>query len=221
MSRWGPTVTRTDDDAKRFWVEAPLETLYQMMEPAWAWQGWLKVAAGVITEPGAVFEPGCGIGVLADVLPQGCSYYGCDINPTYVEEARRRREHEVGGASAEVRFEVRDLEDVLASGETFDWVVISSLFGMFPETTAYELIPRFWALARRGLSITTVDKRSLGHGRLPFEFSGHSPDRLLEVGQALPGVGRVELHRGREFPEFKQHHWRSGLALYAWHPAGG
>jgi SAM-dependent methyltransferase len=211
MSRWEQTVTRTAADAKRFWESASLDTLHQMMEPSWAWQAWLKVAAGIILEPGSVFEPGCGIGVLEELLPAGCGYYGCDVNPVYIEEARR------GSSRANARFEVRDLEDVLSSGETFDWVVVTSLFGMFPETAAYELMPRFWAACRRGLSVTTIDKQAFAGGpRLPFEFSSHDPDQLLEVARGLPQAARVELHRGREFPQFRRHHWRHGLALYAW-----
>jgi SAM-dependent methyltransferase len=209
MSRWDQSVTETAHDAKRFWAEAPLETLYGMMEPDWAWRGWLEVAAGVITAPGSVFEPGCGVGLLADLLPPGCTYYGCDINPGYVAEARRIR----GGEG--VRFEVRDMEDVVASGEVFDWVVVTSLFGMFPEESAYDLIPRFWGSARKGLSLTTVDKHQLsGHRLLRFEFTGHDPDRLLDVAGELDGAQQVELRRGDEFPAFRAHHWRRGLALY-------
>jgi SAM-dependent methyltransferase len=211
MSRWQQTTTRTAADAKRFWESASLETLHQMMEPSWAWHAWLKVAAGVISEPGTVFEPGCGIGVLADLLPDGCTYYGCDINPIYVEEARRR------SSRPAATFEVRDLEEVLSSGQTFDWVVVTSLFGMFPETAAYELMPRFWAACRRGLSVTTIDKRAfVGGPVMAFEFTGHDSDRLLEVARSLPQADRVELHQGREFPLFRRHHWRHGLALYAW-----
>jgi SAM-dependent methyltransferase len=211
MSRWEQTVTRSAEDAKRFWGAASLNTLYQMMEPSWAWEAWLNVAAGIILEPGSVFEPGCGIGVLANLLPDGCTYYGCDINAVYIEEARRRP------SPAEATFEVRDLEDVLSSGQIFDWVVVTSLFGMFPEATAYELIPRFWAACRRGLSVTTIDNKAFGRRPLSrFEFSSHDPDRLLEVARSLPRVDRVELHQGREFPQFRRHHWRHGLALYAW-----
>jgi SAM-dependent methyltransferase len=213
MSRWGEAVTRTDEDAKSFWAAAPLDTLFRMMEPPWAWHAWLKVATAVITQPGSVFEPGCGVGVLAEVMPEGCAYYGCDINPTYVDEARRRQ------IGRDARFEVRDLEEVLSSGESFDWIVVSSLFGMFPEATAYELIPRFWSAARKGLSITTVNKVLIPRRRLlSFDFSAHDPDRLLGVAEALPGAERVELHHGREFPEFRGHHWSRGLALYAWRP---
>jgi SAM-dependent methyltransferase len=216
MSRWGQTVTRTAGEAKQFWATAPLATLHEMMAPDWAWRAWLAVAAAVITEPGSVFEPGCGVGVLADLIPSGCTYYGCDINPTYVDEARNMRARET------VRFELRDLGDVIASGESFDWVVVPSLFGMFPEASAYELIPRFWSVARKGLSVTTVDKRAFS-GRRPagFEFSAHDPDRLLEVARDLPGIDRVELHRGREFEEFRRHHWRTGLALYGWRGSAG
>jgi hypothetical protein len=162
-----------------------------------------------------VFEPGCGIGALAEALPKGCTYYGCDINPLYIQEAQRLQ------AGPGRRFDVRDLEEVVSSDEAFDWVVVTSLFGMFPETTAYELIPRFWSVARKGLSITTVNKALITrHRLLGFEFTAHDPDQLLAVAQALPGVDRVELHHGREFPEFRGHHWRRGLALYAWRPPG-
>jgi SAM-dependent methyltransferase len=211
MSRWDQTITRTAADAKRFWESASLDTLHQMMEPSWAWEAWLKVAAGIIAEPGSVFEPGCGIGVLADLLPDGCSYYGCDINPVYIEEARRR------APRVDATFEVRDLEEVLSSGETFDWVVVTSLFGMFPEETAYQLIPRFWSACRRGLSVTTIDNQAFAGGPLMrFEFSSHDPERMLEVAGGLTQADRVELHEGREFPQFQRHHWGHGLALYVW-----
>jgi len=186
------------------------------MEPDWAWHAWLRVAAGVITSPGSVFEPGCGIGVLAEVLPDGCTYYGCDINPIYIEEALRRH------AGRGLRLETRDLEDVLSSGEVFDWVIVTSLFGMFPEASAYEWIPRFWSVARKGMAMTTVNKALIPrHRLLNFEFSAHDPDRLGSVAGSLPGVDRVELHQGREFPEFRGHHWQRGLALYAWRSPGG
>src|SRR5438105_4382454 len=211
MSRWDRSVTETVDDATRFWAEASRQTLEDMMAPRWAWEAWLRVAAGVIVSPGSVFEPGCGVGLLADALPPGCTYYGCDVNAAYVEEARRTR------VAPGVDFSVRDFQDVLASGETFDWVVVTSLFGMFPEAASYELIPGFWALATRGLSVTTVDKRLFATDRrLRFDFTAHDPDDLLAAGRALPGVGRVELHHGREFPELRGHHTQRGLALYSW-----
>src|SRR5439155_1869849 len=150
MSRWDRSVTETVEDATRFWAEASRQTLEDMMARRWAWEAWLRVAAGVIVSPGRVFEPGCGVGLLADSLPPGCTYYGCDVNAAYVEEARRTRR-----AAPGVDFSVRDFQDVIVSGETFDWVVVTSLFGMFPEAASYELIPRFWSLATRGLSVTT------------------------------------------------------------------
>ena len=54
-----------------------------------------------ITEPGSVFEPGCGTGVLASLLPKGCTYYGCDLNAAYVELA-------LAEAPPHATFEVRD-----------------------------------------------------------------------------------------------------------------
>lgn len=210
MSRWGDAVVETAGEAKRFWAEAPRETLFRMMDtPRGAWVEWLRVAAGVITEPGSVFEPGCGIGLLAEVLPPGCTYYGCDINQGYVEEAVRTH----GGPGR--AFEHRDLDDVLDSGRTFDWVVVTSLFGMFPEDETYRMIPRFWNACRRGISVTTSNQRRFpSTPRLKFEFTCHDPDEL--AGVELPGAIRREIHEGTEFPRFRGHHWARGLVLYAW-----
>jgi SAM-dependent methyltransferase len=213
MSRWGDAVTRSTEDAKRFWRTASLDVLYGMMDtPRWAWEAWLRVAAGVIRSPGTVFEPGCGIGLLAELLPPGCTYYGCDINEAYVQEAVRRH------ARPGVRFEHRDLEEVFEGDERFDWVVVTSLFGMFPEDESYRLIGRLWDLARRGLSVTTLNKRLYPRSRrgASFDFTTHDPRELRAAADALPGVGQVELHHGREYRRFQGHHWQRGLVLYAW-----
>jgi SAM-dependent methyltransferase len=211
MSRWDETVTRTAQDATQFWAAASLDTLNQMMTPRWAWEAWLEVAAGVITEPGSVFEPGCGIGLLTDLLPAGCTYYGCDVNPLFVEVAER--EHSGPG----VRFAVRDLFEVLDSGESFDWIIVTSLFGMFPEQATYDMIPRFWAGARKGVSFTTIDKRLYSsHRRLRFDFTSHDPGDLLGAVGSLAGVGATALRHGRDFPQFRGHYWQRCLALYAW-----
>jgi len=211
MSRWEDTVTRTAQEATRFWADASLTTLNQMMTPRWAWEAWLEIAAGVITEPGSVFEPGCGIGLLTDLLPPGCTYYGCDVNPLFVEEAAR--EH----PGSDLRFEVRDLFDVLDSGETFDWIVVTSLFGMFPEQATYDMIPRFWAAARKGVSFTTIDKRLYASNRrLRFDFTAHDPGDLIRLVGSLAGVEATALRHGRDFPNFRGHYWQRCLALYAW-----
>jgi len=211
MSRWDDTVTETEADATRFWAAASLEQLEQMMAPRSAWEGWLRVAAGVVTSPGSVFEPGSGIGLLTAVLPPGCTYYGVDVNREFVEQARRTF------GSPDTTFEVRDLFDVLDAGDRFDWVVVTSLFGMFPEAGTYELIDRFWDAARRGLSVTTINKRRYAsHRLLRFDFTAHDPDELGRRLEALPSVGRVEVHDGREYPEFRGRHWSRCLAAYAW-----
>jgi SAM-dependent methyltransferase len=210
VSRWEDAVTETAEEARRFWSAAPLETLLGMMEPTWAWRAWLGVAAGVITEPGSVFEPGCGTGLLASLLPEGCTYFGCDLNPAYIDLAR-------ADAPPHATFEVRDLEDVVRSGQRFDWVVVTSLFGMFPEAESYAMMVRLWETARKGMSVTTLDKRRMtGDRRLRFEFTAHDADELTAAGRDLDGAHRVELHRGTEYPEFRGHHRRRGLALYVW-----
>lgn len=213
MSRWGEAVTQSAEDAKRFWESASLDVLYGMMDtPRWAWERWLRVAAGVITSPGLVFEPGCGVGLLTEMLPPGCTYYGCDINQRYVQEAIERY------GRAGVRFEHRDLYQLLEGEEWFDWVIVTSLFGMFPEDESYRLIQRLWNVTGKGLSVTTLNKQLYPRAgpRATFEFTSHDPDELLAAARALPGVGAVELHHGTEYPEFLGHHWQRGLALYGW-----
>ena len=212
MSRWEQHVTETTEDAKQFWASSSLKTLFDMMDtPRWAWEAWLKVAAGVITSPGEVFEPGCGIGLLAELVPADCTYYGCDINAGYIEQANSLH----GGPGR--RFEYRDLYDVIDSGATFDWVIVLSLFGMFPEDATYELLRGLWNCARKGMAITTINKRLFPMlRRLRFEFTAHDPDELSAAAKGLPGVGEVELHKGQEYRVFRGHHWQRGLALYVW-----
>jgi SAM-dependent methyltransferase len=211
MSRWDDAVTHTAEDAKQFWSRAPMDTLLQMMAPRWAWEAWLRVALEVVTEPGTVFEPGCGVGLLTEFLPEGCTYYGCDINSEYVAVALQAR------SRPGVAFEHRDLDDVLDAGERFDWVVVTSLFGMFPESASYELMERLWDSANLGMSITTVNKRLFGTlPRLRFDFTSHDPDELVSMAASLPGASRVVLRHGREYPQFRGHHWQRGLVLYAW-----
>jgi hypothetical protein len=208
VSRWDETVIESAEEAKRFWAQAPMSVLYGMMDtPRWAWVEWLRVAAGVVTTPGSVWEPGCGIGVLTEVLPEGCTYYGCDLNDAYVADAIERY------AAPGIRFEARDLEDVLRAGEEFDWIVVTSLFGMFPEAETYRLIQGLWPAARKGMSVTTMNKRLMPkHRMMRHEFTSHDPDELLAVD--LPGAEK-ELHHGREYTRFRGHHWSRGLALYA------
>jgi SAM-dependent methyltransferase len=216
MSRWDDAVTQTEEEATRFWAAASLDQLEQMMAPRPEWEAWLRVAAGVVTETGSVFEPGCGIGLLTTVLPPGCTYFGVDVNREFVEEAKRA----FGGP--DMTFEVRDLYDVLDSGARYDWVVVTSLFGMFPEAATYELIDRFWDAARLGLSVTTINKRRYtSHRLLRFDFTAHDPDELGRHLEALPEVDRVELHDGREYPEFRGRHWSRCLAAYAWRSGAG
>jgi SAM-dependent methyltransferase len=216
LSRWGEADTETVDEAKRFWAEAPLATLLGMMEPRWAWEEWLRIAAGVITEPGSVFEPGCGIGLLTEVLPPGCTYYGCDLNAGYVSEARSRH------PQPEFSFEVKDMDDVLDSGEKFEWVIVTSLFGMFPEEATYEMIPRFWGAARHGLSLTSVDKRIFGRIRMPQgKLTAHDPEELVAAARSLEGVGTLRLRRGREFPKLRGDFRQGAIAIHVWRDRAG
>ncbi len=217
MSRWERHRTSTAEDAVAFWRTAGADVLNDMMDTG-TWPEWLRVAAGVIREPGSVWEPGCGFGLLATVLPEGCAYEGCDINDGYVAEAIRRFS---GPGRMFVTQDFYEVLDRAGDAPVFDWVIVASLLGMFPEEEAYALLPRFWSLARRGMAMTTVDGDVYGRFTSErHEFTSHRPRELEAAMDALPGAARVRLRRGSEFPILGRSLWRRvGLVAYAWRSA--
>jgi cyclopropane fatty-acyl-phospholipid synthase-like methyltransferase len=189
------------DGTKEFWSKTSMEELQKMMGTSWKkWTAWLDMAAKVIKEPGSVFEPGCGPSYLADIVVEkyGCTYYGCDINQEFLDVAAARLEQK--GLQDKAVVEYADLYAKLDLWErdnrNFDWVIVTSLFGMFPEDESYRLLSRFWDRTDKGMTITTLNKKKYDETfkkKRKNHLTSHDPEELKAFIKALPGVSSFTL----------------------------
>jgi len=196
---WKGFIADSAETTKEFWENTSIEELEKMMGTSQKkWSAWLDVSARVITETGSVFEPGCGLGLLGDIVIEkyGCRYYGCDINRTFLAVASQR----LGKYGYSAQVEYADLYEKLAkweeSNHTFDWVIVTSLFGMFPEDESYRLLSRFWDRSKKGMSITTLNKEKYDETfkkKRKNHLTSHDPEELREFISKLPGIGKFEV----------------------------
>jgi hypothetical protein len=99
------------------------------------------------------------------------------------------------------------------SGEKYDYVILSSIFGFFPEQESYNLIPRFWDMCNVGMGITTLNK-DLYRGGVLNSLTTHDPGELESALWNLPGVKDVEMlidiprHRKTISRGMAAHVWR-------------
>jgi hypothetical protein len=166
----------------------------------------MQVATGLITTPGSVWEPGCGIGYLLNILPQECTYYGSDINPMLIEKSLQTWESEIksGRATFATANYFEELED---SNSTFDYIVEANMLGAFSEDVFFEHIPKVWDKTRVGMSITALNKDSHNFSRAKSDaLTTYSPRQVEEVVRQLPGIGHFsmkdvvpESYRARKF----------------------
>jgi len=69
-----------------------------------------------------VLDVGCGTGALLDYLPEDIEYVGVDLNPAYIDEARRRHSPRAKFFCSHVGSDTE-----LIAGSDFDFVVATSL----------------------------------------------------------------------------------------------
>jgi hypothetical protein len=196
---WKGVVAQTGEDATNFWKDTSMVELQKMMGVSWEkWYNWLNVAAKVITTPGSVFEPGCGPSYLADLVidEYGCTFEGCDINEEFLQAGRDRLTEK--GIADKANILSEDLYKYLDRNEgevKFDWVIVTSLFGMFPEDESYRLLKRFWNLSSKGMSITTLNREKYDatfKKKRKNHLTSHDPQEMLDFLWALPGVKKIE-----------------------------
>jgi 2-polyprenyl-3-methyl-5-hydroxy-6-metoxy-1,4-benzoquinol methylase len=115
---------------------------------------WLK-------KPGTFIDVGCNVGFAVEAARSlGFEARGVDIDANAIEVAQ--------GQFTQAKFEVRSVQDLAESGETFDFIYCSEVIEHLPELDSF-----FAALVKclsdgGVLYITTPDN---GHFSLPNEFS--------------------------------------------------
>src|SRR3990167_3873828 len=128
-----------------------------------------------------VLDVGCGIGAFACAFMPG-QYTGWDINPVFIEEARR--------ANPDVVFEV---QDVLTQQECdkFDWVMASGAASIKIGTDeeqyrhAFNLMARMYLLCRKGMAINFLTYDPDLAKQAGEEVFLYRPERILAMARKL------------------------------------
>jgi len=119
------------------------------------------------------------------------------------------------GNRPHTQFAVQDFYEFFDSGRKFDYIILTSIFGFFPEEEIYNLLPRFWDMCDIGIGITTLNK-NLYHSRKNV-LTSHDPGELEAALWNLPGVRDVEMMVDIP-PERKT--IRRGMAAHVWKGRG-
>lgn len=191
MPKLGGVEVNSLEEAKGYWENATYRQFSSSMPSSHGWDGWLKVAANVITDDGTVFEPGSGTGRLFESLPDyELDYFGMDLNKTFVDKGIRKH-----GSNPRYNTEVGDFYDIFETDLVFDWIVVVNLFALFPEHELYNLLPRLWERTNKGLSIGTHNKLKHTSRRKPkYDVTRHHPDELMAAVDYLPDVLGYEVN---------------------------
>jgi SAM-dependent methyltransferase len=135
--------------------------------------------------PGArILDVGCGTGAILDHLPADVDYVGYDLNPRYVEEARRR--HPGRGRFFCARVEEAPEETV--EDTDFDLVLATAILHHLDDPEAGRLMASARRCLRPGGSLVTLD---------PVRHPGQPPvARLLVALDRGRRVRTAEGYRG-------------------------
>jgi len=210
MPIWNGIEFETIEQGKEWWANTNNSDMSRIMGLSRKSRiTWLGVATEIVTPGSSVFDPGCGTGLMIEALPEDVTYYGIDLNPGYIEQAQKSY-----GSRTNTTFEVKDLYEVLDSDMVFDYTVITSLFGVFPEEETYNLISKFWEKSRLGMSITTLNKDKYHPRNAQYHnLTSHDPRQLEEFLRGLSGVKTSKVQTA--FPP-ERHMIKRALAAYVW-----
>lgn len=112
-----------------------------------------------------ILDIGCGTGTMLDYLPEDVDYVGYDLNPRYIEAARRR--HPGRG-----RFFCARVEEAPEEPDRFDLVLAMAILHHLGDTEADRLMASAHRHLRPGGSLVTLD---------PVRHPGQSPVARLLV----------------------------------------
>lgn len=169
---------------------APVDRLARLMEHPWAYWAWQAPFAeqklapilrrGEIDRARRVLDVGCGPGTNTAHF-SAAEYLGVDINPAYVDFARKRYAR---------RFEVADVTQLkLADGERFDFVLLNSFLHHVDDASARAILGHLASLVSDGGAIHVLDlvlPEGWGVSRLLAQRDrGHHARPLLEWQKLL------------------------------------
>jgi 2-polyprenyl-3-methyl-5-hydroxy-6-metoxy-1,4-benzoquinol methylase len=144
-----------------------------------------------LLDGGSVLDVGCGIGQYAKAA-RG-PYLGLDLNPRYIEYARKRR----GGPDRE--FRAADVTEVHRQGERFDLVLMVDFLHHLPDEVCASILDAR-ALQSSGaiVSFEPVTQQSSALGRWIVEHDRGDHVRPLEGLLELFDAAGLERHDTRE-----------------------
>jgi len=204
---WNGKVYETVEDGKEWWRNADLQELNVSMGISLPKRiTWIKNATEIVGSGGSVYDVGCGTGLVLETIPDNCSYYGNDLNEEYINAAKKYYKDRPN-----TEFAVQDFYEFFDSGRKFDYIILTSIFGFFPENEIYELLPRFWEMCNIGMGITTLNK-NLYHARKNV-LTSHDPSELEAALWNLPRVRDVEMLV--DIPK-EQKTIHRGMAAHVW-----
>jgi cyclopropane fatty-acyl-phospholipid synthase-like methyltransferase len=136
---------------------------------------------------GAVYEPGCSIGVMTELLAQRCDrLLASDIIPTALDAARQRLlQHK------HVRLELRPIPEAWPT-EVFDLVVLSEIAYYFDQVDLQRVMTLVRSSIRAGSHVVGVHWR----GETDYPLTG---DQAHHIIGASPWLRRVVAHQEPEF----------------------
>lgn len=137
---------------------------------------------GLCTAPQRVLDLGTGTGVLPRKLaPYGASFYGTDIAPAQIEQAKRLS----AAQGLDLTFETVAAEDIAAPDASFDTVTACTCFFYFDHT---RLAPKLHSLLKPGGRLAV-----LYMAWLPFEdaIAGASEALIVRYNPAWSGRGET------------------------------
>ncbi len=125
-----------------------------------------------------ILDIGCGTGAILGYLPEGVDYVGYDLNPRYIEEARRKY-------PGRGRFFCARVEEAPEEPGGFDLVLAIAILHHLDDPEADRLIASAYRHLRPGGALVTLD---------PVRHPGQSPVARLLV--ALDRGRRVRTPEG-------------------------